>query len=103
MFTATQPERSTERQHALAPRSLLGEWLNRMIASAVTHQSTTTDEIARTVIEAADGAAGISETSGGVAKAARATSGGAADTEHAAEELAHTAAELRELVAGLVV
>jgi methyl-accepting chemotaxis protein len=72
--------------------------LQSTIAVAVTEQSTTTDEIARTVVGAADGTVGITETINGVAESARATSGGATETEHAAEELSRTAAELQHLV-----
>ncbi len=63
----------------------------------------TTDEIARTVVGAADGTAGIIKTINGVAESASATSGGASETEQAAEELARTAAELHELVARFAV
>ena len=72
--------------------------LQSTIAVAVAEQSTTTDEIARTVVGAADGTVGITETINGVAESARATSGGATETEHAAEELSRTAAELQHLV-----
>ncbi|MGA2929800.1 MAG: methyl-accepting chemotaxis protein [Solirubrobacteraceae bacterium] len=77
--------------------------LQATIATAVTQQSSTTDEIARTVLGAADGTNGITETLNGVAESARATSGGATQTEHAAEELARTAAELHQLVARFAV
>jgi methyl-accepting chemotaxis protein len=73
--------------------------LQNTIAAAVTEQSATTDEIARTVVGAADGTVGITETINGVAYSARATSGRATETEHAAEELSRTAAELQQLVA----
>jgi methyl-accepting chemotaxis protein len=77
--------------------------LQSTIAAAVTEQSTTTDEIARTVVGAADGTVGITQTINGVAESARATSGGATETEHAAEELSRTAAELQQLVARFAV
>ncbi len=77
--------------------------LQNTIAAAVTEQGATTDEIARTVVGAADGTVGITETINGVAESARATSGGASETEHAAEELSRTAAELQQLVARFTV
>ena len=77
--------------------------LQTAIAAAVNQQSETTDQIARTVISAADGTVGISDTIGGVAESAQATSGGASETEHAAEALARTAAELQQLVARFAV
>jgi methyl-accepting chemotaxis protein len=76
--------------------------LPQAIAAAVQQQSATTDEIARTVVGATDGSAGIETTINGVAESARATSGGASETESAAEELARTAAELQQLVARFV-
>jgi methyl-accepting chemotaxis protein len=77
--------------------------LQNAIALAVTEQSTTTDEIARTVAGAADGTVGITETITGVARSARATTGGANETEQAAEQLARTAADLQQLVARFAV
>ena len=58
--------------------------LQQAIAAAVQQQSATTDEIARTVVGAADGTVGIAETINDVAKSASETSGGASETEHAA-------------------
>ncbi len=68
------------------------------IASAVEEQTATTNEIARSVASAADGAAEITASIAGVASVAESTSSGTADTERAAGELARMAAELQSLV-----
>jgi methyl-accepting chemotaxis protein len=73
------------------------------ISIAVSQQTETTDEIARTVVGAADGTTEITRTIGSVAESARLTSGGASETELAAEELARTASELQQLVARFAV
>jgi methyl-accepting chemotaxis protein len=68
------------------------------IASAVEQQSATTNEIARSVSGAAQGANDITANIGGVAEVAMQTSQGTADTERAAGELSRMAAELKTLV-----
>lgn len=77
--------------------------LQTTIAGAVDQQSDTTNEIARTVVGAADGTAGITATISGVAASAQSASSGANQTEVAAEQLSRTAADLRQLVARFVV
>jgi len=69
------------------------------IASAIEEQSATTNEIGRTLAEAAKGSTDISKNIGGVAEAARATTVGATDTSKAAQSLEKMAAELQTLVA----
>jgi methyl-accepting chemotaxis protein len=68
------------------------------IASAIEEQSATTNEIGRTLAEAAKGSTDISKNIGGVAEAARATTVGATDTSKAAQSLEKMAAELQTLV-----
>ena len=68
------------------------------IASAIEEQSATTNEIGRTLAEAAKGSTDISKNIGGVAEAARATTVGAMDTSKSAQSLEKMAAELRTLV-----
>jgi len=68
------------------------------IASAIEEQSATTNEIGRTLAEAAKGSTDISKNIGGVAEAARATTVGATDTSKAAQALEKMAAELQTLV-----
>lgn len=72
--------------------------LQATIEAAVHQQTSTTEQIARTVSGAADGSAGITTTINGVARSARSAEDGASDTERAAEQLARTAAELQQLV-----
>jgi methyl-accepting chemotaxis protein len=68
------------------------------IASAIEQQSATTNEIGRTLAEAAKGSTDISKNIGGVAEAARATTVGATDTSKSAHSLEKMAAELQTLV-----
>ncbi|MCU1381180.1 MAG: chemotaxis protein [Acidimicrobiales bacterium] len=68
------------------------------IASAVEEQTATTNEIGRSVGEAARGASEIAGTVSGVAQAAQETAHGASDTLRAASELARMAEELTRLV-----
>ncbi|HVJ05937.1 MAG TPA: methyl-accepting chemotaxis protein [Candidatus Saccharimonadales bacterium] len=68
------------------------------IASAIEEQSATTNEIGRTLAEAAKGSTDISKNIGGVAEAAHATTVGAADTSKSAHALEKLAAELQTLM-----
>jgi methyl-accepting chemotaxis protein len=68
------------------------------IASAVEEQTATTQEMNRTLSEAASGAGNIAQTIGGVSDATRRTSGAVGDTRQAADELATTATQLQALV-----
>jgi len=68
------------------------------IAAAVEEQSTTTNEIAHNIAEAARGSTEIMHNISGVAEAAHSTSTGAGDTQTASAELASMAAELQRLV-----
>jgi methyl-accepting chemotaxis protein len=73
------------------------------IASAVEEQTVTTNEISRSVGEAARGANDIAANITGVARATEDTSGGAASTQSAAHNLAQLAEELGRLVGRFVV
>jgi methyl-accepting chemotaxis protein len=68
------------------------------IASAVEEQTATTNEIGRSVAEAATGSADIAQNITGVARTAADTGAAAASTSQAADELARMAAEMRQLV-----
>ena len=68
------------------------------IASAVEEQSATTNEITRTLAEAAKGSTDINHNITGVAEAARSTTSGAAETQKSAQSLEQMAAELQGLV-----
>ena len=68
------------------------------IASAVEEQTTTTSEMARSVSDAAGGAASIAESIEFVASTARSSSAGMGEARHAAEDLARLSGELRGLV-----
>jgi methyl-accepting chemotaxis protein len=68
------------------------------IASAVEEQTATTNEIGRSVGEAARGASEIAGNVSGVAGAAQETAQGASDTLRAASDLARMAEELTRLV-----
>ncbi|WP_205314478.1 methyl-accepting chemotaxis protein [Nocardioides houyundeii] len=68
------------------------------IASAVERQTATTNEIARSVTDAAAGAAGIAEDVSEVASAAEDTRHGSANTMQSATDLARIAGQLRALV-----
>jgi methyl-accepting chemotaxis protein len=69
------------------------------IASAVEEQTATTQEMNRTLSEAAAGAGNIAATIGTVSDATRRTSGAVGNTRQAADELALTAGQLQSLVA----
>ncbi|GAA3167276.1 methyl-accepting chemotaxis protein [Planomonospora alba] len=68
------------------------------IAGAVEEQSATTDEMNRSVVEAAAGSGQIAGNISAVAQAAEMTSQSVTDTQRAAEELARMSAELRAVV-----
>jgi methyl-accepting chemotaxis protein len=68
------------------------------IASAVEEQTATTQEMNRTLSEAAAGAGNIAATIGTVSDATRRTSGAVGETRQAADELATTAGQLQSLV-----
>jgi len=72
--------------------------ISNSIASAVEEQTVTTNEIGRSVTEAAQGVGQIAKNIGGVAVAAKNTTQGAGDTEKAAHELSRMAAHLQEIV-----
>ncbi|MGX6607698.1 methyl-accepting chemotaxis protein [Micromonosporaceae bacterium Da 78-11] len=69
------------------------------IAAIVDEQTSTTGDVDRSVVEAADGAAAISRSIADVAQAAHTTGEGVDETERATAELARMAAELTGLVA----
>jgi methyl-accepting chemotaxis protein len=69
------------------------------IASAVEEQTATTQEMNRTLSDAAAGAGDIAATIGTVSEATRRTTDTVGDTRHAADELAATASQLQGLVA----
>ncbi|GIH81467.1 methyl-accepting chemotaxis protein [Planobispora longispora] len=68
------------------------------IASAVEEQTATTNEMNRSVAEAAAGSGQIAGNISSVAHAAQTTSGSVVDTQRAAEELARMSTELRAVV-----
>jgi methyl-accepting chemotaxis protein len=68
------------------------------IASAVEEQTATTNEIGRSVAEAAKGTAEINNNIRGVADAAKSTTQGTIDTQKAAEELSRMANQLQQIV-----
>ncbi len=70
------------------------------IALAVEEQRTTTNEIGRSIAEAARGSSEIAENITSVAEAARSTTVGASDAQTASEQLAGLAGELRQVVDG---
>jgi methyl-accepting chemotaxis protein len=72
--------------------------ISTTIAGAVEEQTATTREIARNVMEAAQGETQVTENITSVAQAAKSTSGGAQNTQNAAGELAGMAAELQKMV-----
>lgn len=74
--------------------------ISNCIASAVEEQTVTTNEIGRSVSEAAAGVGDIAKNIGGVATAARNTTQGANDTQRAAQELSRMAGQLQTVVAG---
>ncbi len=73
------------------------------IAGAVEEQTSVTQDIARNVAEAAEGAGTIAEHVHEVADRADRTAQGAGDTQRSAGELAEMASQLRELVAQFAV
>lgn len=72
--------------------------ISNSIASAVEEQTVTTNEIGRSVTEAAKGVGNIAKNIGGVALAAKDTTQGANDTQKASQELSQMAARLQEVV-----
>ena len=72
--------------------------ISTVIATAVEEQSATTSEMARNVMEAAQGAATISHNIKGVAEAAQNTSTNVGEEQTATEHLSRMANQLRDLV-----
>ena len=72
--------------------------ISNSIASAVEEQTVTTNEIGRSVTEAAQGVGNIAKNIGGVAVAAKNTTQGANDTQRASQELSQMAARLQQVV-----
>jgi methyl-accepting chemotaxis protein len=68
------------------------------IASAVEEQTATTQEMNRTLLDAADSASNIAANINGVSTAAQRTTATVGDTRNAANELATTAGQLQTLV-----
>jgi methyl-accepting chemotaxis protein len=73
--------------------------ISNSIASAVEEQTVTTNEIGRSVTEAAKGVGNIARNIGGVALAAKNTTQGANDMRKASQELSQMAARLQKVVA----
>ncbi|HUA92846.1 MAG TPA: methyl-accepting chemotaxis protein [Terracidiphilus sp.] len=69
--------------------------ISNSIASAVEEQTATTNEIGRSVAEAAQGVGNIAKNISGVAVAAKNTTEGANDTQKASQELSRMAAQLQ--------
>jgi methyl-accepting chemotaxis protein len=72
--------------------------ISNSIASAVEEQTVTTNEIGRSVTEAAKGVGDIAKNIGGVALAAKNTTQGANDTQKAAQELSQMASQLQTII-----
>ncbi|MDY7104418.1 MAG: methyl-accepting chemotaxis protein [Actinomycetota bacterium] len=72
--------------------------LQSTVAGAVEEQSATTDEISRTVADAAGGAGEIARNIGEVATASNDASHGAADSLTASQDLARMASDLQQLI-----
>ena len=72
--------------------------ISNSIASAVEEQTVTTNEIGRSVSEAAKGVGDIAKNIGGVAVAAKNTTEGANNTQKASEELSRMAARLQTIL-----
>ncbi len=72
--------------------------ISNSIASAVEEQTVTTNEIGRSVTEAAKGVGDIAKNIGGVAIAAKNTTQGANDTQKASQELSQMAARLQSVI-----
>jgi methyl-accepting chemotaxis protein len=70
------------------------------IASAVEEQAATTQELNRTLADAAGGAGNIAATINGVSAAAQRTTDTVGDTCRSADELGATARQLQTLVSG---
>jgi methyl-accepting chemotaxis protein len=68
------------------------------ISAAVEEQTATTDEMSRSVAQAASGSAQIAANIGGVANVARATTTSVADSQEAADELSGISTRLQALV-----
>lgn len=81
-------------------RGIIGQIndISTSIAGAVEEQTATTNEIGRSVMEAAEGATDIARNITGVARSAQNTALGAAQTQTAAAELSQMAAELQGMV-----
>jgi len=77
--------------------------ISNSIASAVEEQTVTTNEIGRSVAEAAKGVGDIAKNISGVAVAAKSTTEGAADTQKASEELSRMAARLQTVLSKFTV
>jgi methyl-accepting chemotaxis protein len=72
--------------------------ISNSIATAVEEQTVTTNEIGRSVAEAAQGVNEIAKSINGVATAARNTTDGANETQKAAQELSRMAAKLQSAI-----
>ena len=72
--------------------------LQTATASAVEQQTATTNEITRSISDAAGGSSEIARNIVRVAQAAQSTQGGAGETERAATDLARMAADLQQVV-----
>ena len=72
--------------------------ISNSIASAVEEQTVTTNEIGRSVAEAAKGVGDIAKNIGGVAIAAKNTTQGANDTQKASAELSQMASRLQTMI-----
>jgi methyl-accepting chemotaxis protein len=72
--------------------------ISNSIASAVEEQTVTTNEIGRSVAEAAKGVGEIAKNIGGVAATAKDTTKGAGDTQKASQELSRMASRLQTTV-----
>jgi methyl-accepting chemotaxis protein len=72
--------------------------ISNSIASAVEEQTVTTNEIGRSVTEAAKGVGDFAKNIGGVAVAAKNTTQGANDTQKASQELSQMAARLQTVI-----
>ncbi len=72
--------------------------ISNSIATAVEEQTVTTNEIGRSVTEAAKGVDDIAKNIGGVAVAAKNTTQGANDTQKASQELSQMAAQLQGVI-----
>jgi methyl-accepting chemotaxis protein len=77
--------------------SRIGEYTT-MIASAVEEQTATTQEMTRTVAQAAENSGDVARTVSGVAEVAQATADGAMATQMAAADLARLASDLTTMV-----